>query len=190
MSNSRNAVLAALESGKADRGLAARRAMAAYAAEEDWSEDQLKKGQIAFTAIGKLVYDAGCQDSLASKMRGFAHPLVRSKFSAAEKAAKSLQKAHGGAVLSHLDKISMLMRRNKMSALAAQKFISSQIKEREDADKDRIEAFRKWVDKSATLPGRIEREQRLALLEKLDETLRSYKAPKVDGPIPIEPSEE
>ena len=179
MSKSRTSVLRALNA-KTGRGLAARRAMAAYAAEENWSEGQLKKEGVGFTAIGALILEAGCSDSLASKMRGFAHPLVRSKFSAAENAAARLSKKHGGAVLSYLDQISMQMRRNKLSAAAAEKLISEGIAKREAADtvRARLEAFRTWVEKSALLPGRVGLLEREALLQALDGVLRGYTAPR------------
>ena len=186
MSSTRNAALAALKeqlsANEADKfisGLAARRAMAAYAAEEGWSEGQLRKGGPGFGAIGFLMQEAGYSPSFASKMRGFAHPLMRVKFADAEKAAVALQKQHGGAVLSHLDKLSMLIRKKKCTVADAKKAIDQVIAERNSADKlrERLVSIRKWFDVSPTLCARVPRPELDGVIAAIDAALAKYKKP-------------
>ena len=185
------------QSGAAECGLNARRAVAAWAESQSWSEAQLKKDGDGFTAITKAIEDADCSASLASKMRGFAHPRVRVQFAEMESASARLQAAHGGAALRYLEQISSLIRKQNILAENAEAVISEEIlaKKAKDVDRERLTAFAKWVAKSGALKKKTGLLERKALEDALARVLEGFDpdglekavAPESDAPVPFEP---
>ena len=175
----------------AECGMNARRAVAAWAESQSWSEAQLKKDGDGFTAITKAVEDADCSASLASKMRGFAHPRVRVQFADIEAASVRLQAAHGGAALRYLEQISSLIRKQNILAGNAEAVISEEItaKKAKDVDRERLTAFAKWVAKSAALKKKTGLLERKALEDALARVLEGFDPNALSAPEPAQPDE-